>query len=426
MKAARNISTGWQMRAYLALRLCLQPLVPLLLQRRLRQNKEDPLRMGEKLGKATQARPTGQLVWLHAVGLGEVLALRPIILQMQAAAPDLHFLITSTARSSAHVIGANLPPRCQHQFLPLDAPRFVKAFLQHWRPDLAIWSEQDLWPGAIVDCAAAGIPVAYINARISADSYRRRAWLRGLYRDVFARFSLIAAQDEATAAHLLALGSKPALVTGSLKPAAEPLAADPDDLADMRKALHGRKVWVAASTHAADEGEVIAAQARLTTIDPAWLLILTPRLPNRTEALCAALDAAGLTHVQRSDGRLPQQDTSVWLADSFGELGLWYRLAQVAFVGASFGGLGGHNPWEALCLSVPVIHGPDTQNFSDDYALLDAKGLAKKIAQGALADAVATTAAEVAGPKADALIASARAALGPLAQDLLELMEDRT
>lgn len=188
---ARSADDGWQLRAYLAARRLAQPLMRAVLARRLKQGKEDPARLPEKLGRPTAARPAGRLVWLHAVGLGEVLALRPLIAALQAEDPALSVLITSTARSSAQVLGSNLPAGAVHQFLPLDGPDFLRRFLDHWRPDLSIWSEQDLWPGAICDTAARGVPLAYVNARIGARAAAKRARLGGLYRDVLGRLSLI-------------------------------------------------------------------------------------------------------------------------------------------------------------------------------------------------------------------------------------------
>ncbi|WP_444461343.1 3-deoxy-D-manno-octulosonic acid transferase [Rhodobacter capsulatus] len=341
---ARSADDGWQLRAYLAARRLAQPLMRAVLARRLRQGKEDPARLPEKLGRPTAPRPAGRLVWLHAVGLGEVLALRPLIAALQAEDPALSVLITSTARSSAQVLGSNLPAGAVHQFLPLDGPDFLRRFLDHWRPDLSIWSEQDLWPGAICDTAARGVPLAYVNARIGARAAAKRARLGGLYRDVLGRFSLIAAQDAGSAGHLRALGAESVRVMRSLKPAAAPLGVDPAELSRFQTALSGRKIWVAASTHAEDEAVVIAAARALSAQDPSWLLILAPRLPARAEAILDALTAAGLSSTRRSTGGMPEATTQVYLADSFGELGLWYRLARIACIGGSFGPVGGHNP----------------------------------------------------------------------------------
>lgn len=413
---------------YGAARRVLQPVMRAVLKRRVRQGKDDPARAGEKLGQPTVPRPDGPIVWVHAVGLGEVLALRPLIDALQVARPGLTVLVTSTARSSAQVIGRNLPPGALHQMLPLDGPDFMRRFLDYWQPALSVWSEQDLWPGAISDTAARGIPLAYVNARMNAASLASRARLAGLYRDMLRRFDLVCAQDAESAAHLRLLGADAVAEMRSLKPAAPPLRVDESELEGLRHDLAGRRVWVAASTHAADEGVVIAAQQRLWSLDPAWLLILTPRLPTRADEIAAALEAAGLGFVQRSRGGAIGPETAVLLADSFGELGLWYRLAESAFVGGSLGGAGGHNPWEAICLGVPVISGPDTANFRADYAELAALGLARQIPSGGaaaqqLADQVARSAGQGGGEGVRALVQSARLEVDGLAQKLVQLMD---
>ena len=404
----------------------LQPILPLILDRRLRSGKEDPSRISEKLGLPTQSRPNGRVVWVHAVGLGEVLAIRPLITQMQAVAPDLSFIITSTAKSSAYVLANNLPERCVHQFLPLDGPTFVHRFLNYWQPDLAIWSEQDLWPGAIHDCAVRKIPLAYVNARMNCKSYRRRAWFSGLYRATYARFAIVAVQDAITASNLQRLGVQKSIVTGSLKPAAAPLAVDQSALDQISSDLIDRKIWMAASTHVADEAVIFAAQKILQVKDPSWLVIVAPRLPQRRAEVETAIQNAGLTYATRSSCEQPVATQSVWLADSFGELGLWFRLANSAFIGASFGGLGGHNPWEAICLARPVCHGPDTQNFKSDYTQLAHLGLSTLIADTKncaedLAQAVQN--ASTLDQTAIVIIKQAQESLRPLANDLVQLIK---
>jgi 3-deoxy-D-manno-octulosonic-acid transferase len=218
---------GAQLRLALALARAIPLVAPMVLKRRVAKGKDLPDRWREKLGKPSQPRPDGPLIWLHAVGLGETLALRGLIAAMAAQSPQAEFLVTSTTRGSAEVLAQNLPPRTRHQFLPLDAPAYLARFLDHWRPVLSVWAEQDLWPGAVTAAAARGIPLALVNARMNAEAYARRRRWTGLYADLFARFALITAQDDATARHLQALGAKDVSVTGSLKAAAPPLAADP-------------------------------------------------------------------------------------------------------------------------------------------------------------------------------------------------------
>lgn len=419
------MNIGLQLRGYLILRRVLQPVMRRVLAGRIRKAKENAARAGERLGIATQVRPTGRVVWMHAVGLGEVLALRPLIVGMQQVAPDLNFVITSTARSSADVLGQNLPANTVHQFLPLDGPTYMAKFLDHWQPCLSIWSEQDIWPGAIHDCAARDIPLAYVNGRMDNKSTAKRARLAGLYKKVFGLFDLITVQDEQTAENLSSLGGRDVRVTGSLKPAAEPLSVDVGMLATLQVALEGRKIWVAASTHCEDEAVLIDAQRELVKRDPSWLLILAPRAPARGNEIEDALIQVGLTCTRRSKGGQPDPSHSVWIVDSFGELGLWYRLAAAAFVGGSYGSLGGHNPWEAICLNLLVCHGPNVANFAKDYEVLDYSGASQPLPDDAssvpaLVDFVVqsqTTQANV-----GALVEDAKAALKPLVKDLIVMI----
>lgn len=410
---------GAALRAYLLASSLIPLAAPGLLRRRLARGKEDPARWIEKLGRPGADRPDGRVVWLHAVGLGEVLALRGLIAELAAQAPDLSFLITSTARSSAQVMGANLPPRTQHQFLPLDAPAYLSRFLDHWKPDLSVWAEQEIWPGAVMAAEARGIPLAMVNARISADSHDRRRRARGLFADLLSRFALVAAQDEASAARLADLGARGVQVTGSLKSAAPPLAVDPRDLGHLRGLLEGRRIWVAASTHAGDEAEVLAAFPQLA----GRFLILAPRDTGRATAIAAALTARGIVHVRRSLGQAPGDGTQVLLADSYGEMGLWYRLAEAALIGGGFDRVGGHNPWEAAILGCAILHGPDTANFSADYRQLEQHGAARCVAPGGLAAALTAPDLSAMALRAKALAERAQGSLGPLAGQLLQLMQ---
>lgn len=403
---------GWQLASYGVATRILTPLVPLLLRRRLRRGKEDPLRWREKLGQASAPRPPGRLVWLHAVGLGEVLALRGLILALAEQAPDLSFLVTSSARSSAQVIAANLPPRTQHQFLPLDAPRFLQRFLAHWRPDLSIWAEQDLWPGAVAAADGAGVPLALVNARMNAVSFAKRARAAGLYSDLLSRFQLVAAQDAETARNLAALGARDVQISAPLKAAAPPLAVEEGRLSAAEAALQGRDLRLLASSHPEEEAVLLASDA----FRGGPLLVIVPRDPGRGAALAEAVRATGRSATLQSAGQGPAGDVHV--ADAFGELGLWYRLAPAALIGGSFGPVEGHNPWEAAALGCAVLHGPRIANFQGDYAALSGACLA--VGQNAAQDLLKDHSAMAA--RARAISAAARGSLAPLAADLLGRM----
>lgn len=402
---------GLALRAYLAASRAIPLAAPAHLRRRLACGKEHPDRWPEKLGHPSLARPEGPVVWLHAVGLGETLALRGLIAAM-AARTGAHFLVTSTTRASAEVMGRNLPDRTRHQFLPLDAPAYLARFLDHWRPSLSVWAEQDLWPGAVAAADARGIPLALVNARMNADAYARRRRWQGLYADLFACFRLIAAQDAATARHLEQLGARGVRVTGSLKAAAPPLSADPRALAAVQAQLVARQSVLLASSH--PEDELVALRA--ATGRP--LLLIAPRDPARGPEIAAAATAHGLTATRRSAGQGPTGD--VWIVDTFGEMGLWYRLCPVTIIGGTFGATEGHNPWEPAALGSAILHGPRTANFAVDFESLHQNGAALQVSPEALGAALAADHAAMAA-RGTALSQAAQGSLAPLAAELLDL-----
>lgn len=406
---------GLQLRAYLAASRAIPLFAPRHLQNRLRKGKELPDRWREKLGEPTLPRPDGPLIWLHAVGLGEVLALRGLIASL-AVRSDAQFLVTSTTRASSEVFAANLPPRTRHQFLPLDAPTYLHQFLDHWRPSLSVWAEQDLWPGAVAATSARGIPLALINARMNADAYARRRRWRGLYADLFARFALVTAQDEATARHLTSLGASAVRVTPSLKAAAPPLTADPVSLAAARAELVGRQPVLLASSHPEDEAVLLTA---LRTTHPRPLILIAPRDPHRGREIAARAADHGITSTLRSAGQGP--DADVWIVDTVGEMGLWYRLCLVTIIGGTYGPTEGHNPWEPAALGSAILHGPRTANFAADFDALHRAGAAVPVQPEALPAALAARHGAVAS-RARALSHAAQGALAPLSDALLALV----
>jgi 3-deoxy-D-manno-octulosonic-acid transferase len=411
-------STRIALRSYLLASHVVPLFAPSLLKRRLARRKEDAHRWREKLGVPGIPRPEGTIVWLHAVGLGEVLSLRGLISEMGAQAPDLIFLVTSSTQSSATVFTENLPARCLHQFLPLDAYSYVTKFLDYWRPALSIWAEQEVWPGLVTWTHARGVPLALVNARITAASHRKRMILRGLYADLFSRFSIVSAQDAGTAERLGVLGASDVRIDGAFKASAPPLYADMAEVSRLRQAMPDRPIWVAASTHPGDEVEAIAAVEAL----PDKLLIIVPRDIRRADEIATLLTTRNLPHVWRSSGKLPTQTDRVWLADSYGELGLWYRLATVALIGGGFDRVGGHNPWEAAALGAAILHGPDVANFQSDYAQLNQIDAARPIMRGMLSKALNAPDLAAVAKRALAETSTAQGRLAPLARDLLKLL----
>lgn len=369
------------LRVYGLVARLLSPVWRIGLQQRLKRGKETAASVQQKLGLSYEARPTGTLVWGHAVGVGESLALAGLFARLGERRPDLHFLITTTARTSGDALKGRhgqsiLPPRCQHQFASVDTPDAVARFLDHWRPALAVWCEMDLWPALMDATDARGIPRVLVNARLSAASLAKRRWGRWIYAALLPGFRALFAQNDESADALVALGAprERIAVTGTIKTLSPPLPCDPEAQLRWQTVLAGRPVWLAASTHPGEEALALLAHEKLRAQHPDALLLIAPRVPSRGKDV---LDLCPEGTQQRSADPSPQPgaSASVYLADTIGELGLWYRLAPVALVGGSIAEVGGHNPHEPLALGCAVLHGPNVWNFSESYAQLDAQGL---------------------------------------------------
>ena len=355
------------------------PLAGMVLRRRLAAGKEDPARWREKLGEGGGVRPEGRLIWLHAVSVGEGLSVLPL-LKALSAGREGHVLMTCTTVTAMALLQERVPERVILRYLPLDFPGPVARFLSHWRPDVAVMVESEFWPRLMVETHARGIPMILANARISDRSARRWGRLRGAAAALLGRFTLLTAPEAGMAARLVALGADPGRVrvTGTLKRAAERLPVDAGELARLRAALAGRAVWLAASTHPGEEAVVAAAHRALSARLPGAMLILAPRHPVRGDEVAAVIAAAGLEQSRRSRGETPAG--AVYLADTLGEMGLWFDLCPVSFIGGSLvAGIGGHNAYEPALHGSVILHGPEVGNFADLYARLGTAGAARVV-----------------------------------------------
>ncbi len=382
-------------------------------------------RVGERFGAATLPRPDGPVVWLHAVSVGEAFSVLGLA---DALRGDAHVVLTTTSVTSAALVAGRLPAGVVHQFAPIDAAPCVAAFLDHWRPSLMVLTESEVWPVTLHALDRRGIPVAMVNGRMSAA--RPRGWRRfapRLARAALSRMALIRAQDDTSRDRFAALGARPdRLATGgTLKAAAAPLPVDPAALAGARDWLGDRPVWVAASTHPGEEEILLAAHARLRAGTPDALLILAIRHPNRGDAVADLIRAAGLAAARRSAGAVPDRETAVYLADTLGEMGLWFSLAPVVFMAGSLrDGIGGHNPVEPAQFRCRILTGPHVANAADLFAGLTAEGAARTVPPEPGAIAAAVRAALEAGRLAE-VSAAARpdaAALAATADSLRRLL----
>jgi 3-deoxy-D-manno-octulosonic-acid transferase len=376
------------LRAYRLLSAAATPLAPLLLSQRLKRGKEHRARLAERRGEARIARPRGPLVWLHGASVGEIAAVLPLVERI--AARGLNVLVTSGTVTSGGLAEQRLPRGVIHQFVPLDVPRYVRRFLDHWRPDLALFVESDLWPNIIIETAALRTPMIVVNGRLSEASFRRWRRLPTMIVALLGRLDLCLAGSPADASRFTELGAPRVLTSGNLKFDVPSLPADRDKLADLRAAIGERPVIAAASTHAGEESAVIEAHRRLRGQFPGLLTLIAPRHPERGRGVVELAETAGLRAAQRSRGERPSRGTEIYVADTVGELGLIYRLAPVVFIGGSLVRHGGQNPIEAAKLGAAILHGPHVWNFAEVYAALDAAHGAEPVADpGRLAGAMA-------------------------------------
>jgi 3-deoxy-D-manno-octulosonic-acid transferase len=368
--AAPPAAPDFRLKAYRTSMSLLRPFTPLLLKLRERSGKEDPRRRGERLGIASMARPNGVLCWVHAASVGETNAVLPVIEALGNARPDLNFLLTTGTVTSAGLAARRLGPRAVHQYVPLDAPEYAARFLEHWKPDLAVFTESEIWPSLILETSACNIPIALVNGRLSHRSRRRWQRNKTTAMPLFGRFNIVLAQNDRLAQGFSALGARNVHSVGNLKIDAPPPPVDLNELERLKAALGERPVFAAASTHEGEEETIAAAHRALTRQFENLCTIIAPRHPERGTALAETLKNLGFNVAQRSLGAVPGPRTDIYVADTIGELGTLYALAPVAFIGGSLIERGGQNPIEAVRHGVAVLTGPHWQNFRDAYRTL--------------------------------------------------------
>jgi 3-deoxy-D-manno-octulosonic-acid transferase len=402
--AAVTIAAGYRLAGILV-----RPAVPFILSRRVSRGKEDPQRLAERYGRASLPRPPGRLVWVHAASVGETNAILPLIGRLTAV--GLAVVLTTTTVTSAAIAAKRLPEGAVHQFAPLDLAPFVSRFLVHWRPSLAIFVESEMWPTMVRKLKEHGVPLIVANARLSERSYQSWKRFAGFAGTVFPRITLCLAQSELDGGRFAGLGAADVRTVGNLKFDVPPLAADAAALARLESALAGRPAWVAASTHEGEEELVADAHRLVRERHPDALVIVVPRHPERGDAVRAVLAGKGLTVAQRSRDNPISREIDAYLADTLGELGLFYRLTPIAYLGGSLIPHGGQNPIEPTRLAAAVLHGPHVHNFAEIYATLDAAVPGASVADAAdLAQAVAALMADPAAVAERA--AAAQQALG--------------
>jgi 3-deoxy-D-manno-octulosonic-acid transferase len=355
---------------YLFLTGWFAPLANRKLLSRLKQGKEDANRLDERRGIPSVNRPDGELIWFHAASVGESLSLLEVIDSLLEERPLTNILITTGTKTSADLISARISTRIIHQYIPIDVKPFVKTFLNHWKPNIAIFTESELWPCLIATTYSLKSPLILLNAKMSKKSFSRWKWIKSLISGLLRCFDTILAQDIQTANYLSKLSNSNTniIVTGSLKENAKPLTHDEQSRITFTKKIGVRPIWLAASTHEKEEKIVAQAHAIARRFSRRLLLIIAPRHPSRGPQICEELRTLGWNVSLRSSGDEIDGLTEIYIADTLGEMGLWYRISPISFLGGSLVPIGGHNPYEPAALGSAIIHGPHITKTIEAYS----------------------------------------------------------
>jgi 3-deoxy-D-manno-octulosonic-acid transferase len=367
--------TAFGIRAYRLATAALAPAAPMLLRRRIMRGKENSERTDERLGYSSMARPDGTLVWVHGASVGECVAALPLI-DALIEATKCKVLVTSGTVTSAKIMHDRLPAGAIHQFVPIDTPTATARFLDHWKPQVGLFVDSDIWPNLVLNARERGVRLGLVNARMSQRSYESWRWVRATASELLSCFGICFAQDEEIGARFRSLGSPDVRVIGSLKADAPVLPADMKKLDALRAAMGARPIFLASQTHPGEEETLLPTHDALRKTFPNLLTIIVPRHPERggdIAMLCGTRSSR-----RRSAGDLPDASTAVYIADTMGELGLFYRLVPFCFIGGSLIRHGGQNPLEPAKLDCAVLAGPHTFNFTTAYeAILAAQGMGR-------------------------------------------------
>ncbi|MEQ8481029.1 MAG: lipid IV(A) 3-deoxy-D-manno-octulosonic acid transferase [Hoeflea sp.] len=376
------MSRGWARAALVGYRWFGAGVYPLLgpyLAIRAAKGKEDRTRRKERYGRSKIPRPSGPLVWFHAASVGETNAVVPLIKEVRRR--GIAVVLTTGTVTSAGVARDRLGDDVIHQYVPLDLKPAVSRFLDHWKPDLAIIAESEIWPMTILELGARRTPQVLVNGRLSDRSFARWSKRPSLADALFENLSHVVAQSDLDAERFQSLGARPVTVSGNLKVDTVPPPWDEAELQRLQGQINNRPTWAAISTFEGED-EIAAAVHRALKPRHKPLTILVPRHPDRGDAIETMLAGIGLKVARRSRGDSIGPDTDVYLGDTIGEMGLYLNLTDIVFVGKSLKGGGGQNPLEPAMLGCAVLSGSQVDNFRETYARLLKNGGARFVRDG--------------------------------------------
>ncbi len=356
-------------RSYRGVMRAATPFAGSLLNARLKRGKEDPTRIKERRGIATLERPEGALIWIHGASVGEILSVQPLVEHIRAQ--GFNVLVTSGTVTAAKTAAQRMPEGTLHQYIPLDTPQFMNAFLDHWRPGLVLIAESEFWPNLLLETSNRGIPIVLVNGRLSQRSFSRWKRAKKTATSLLSCFDLCLTQDQDVAERLAQLGAPRVLAAGNLKFDVSPPPADAQAMADLQRTIRGRPLFLAASTHRGEDEAVIEAHLEASERMTDLLTIIVPRHPERGGEIAQLVQEFQLSPAMRSRNHLPDRGTHIYVADTIGEMGLFYRLAPIVFMGGSLIKHGGQNPIEPAKLDCAILHGPYVHSFTSIYAALN-------------------------------------------------------
>lgn len=327
--------------------------------------------LDERQGRAPTGQHRGAVLWLHGASLGELTGARRLIQSALARDPKLHIVVTANSATGREMVANWDLPRVSARFAPLDDPKSVTAFLAGWTPDALISIENEIWPERFRACAARGIPVFMVGARVSESSARVWRFLPRLRKRLIGSLASLSAHDAESEVRYLALGLPESKLAPrvNLKSGVDLMPPNATDLQTLHAVFDHETTILAASTHPGEEELILSAFVQSGGPAKGWRLILAPRHPARAGDVRAAIAASGLPCAQRSAGDDPTS-APVYLADTLGEMALWYALAGTSFIGGSLVDLGGHTPFEPVQFGTAIIHGPHLGNHAEAYAAM--------------------------------------------------------
>ncbi len=364
------------LRLYRKATCAFQPFSRLFLHRRLKQGREDESRIAERLGRTGQPRPDGLLLWVHAADIGEAHSALALISRLS---PEYRILMTTRTPASAHLMVQRLPKGVIHQFVPIDTPRSVARFLNHWQPDASIWMETDMRPNLVMATAERQIPFALLNAHLTKAEFKKWYRIPGFIPPLFTAFNLICAQSIRDAARLKVIGITDAKRLGNLKYAASRLTTDTDLVDQFRHETGSRPVWLAAITHKGEEEIISQALVQLRGKFPDLLTIIALRHPERGKEVATLVARHGHLAAQRSKLQPITGDTNIYIVDTVGEMGLFYSVSSIVLVGGTLIDRGGHNPLEAASQNCALLIGPYCSDYLEPISDLRAAGAIKMV-----------------------------------------------